>query len=274
MPTDPHALALLADPHVAADRALVVGDVNLADHLAAAVAGVLALPQRPAGVVVNGDCAYKVGTPGAYAALADLLAPLAATGLPVHLTPGNHDDRAPMRPLPGGPDAAAPVPGRLVAVVPTPHADLYLLDTLDQPDSVPGRVGPEQLAWLAGELDARPDRPALVVGHHGLDFEPPPPQAPQPFGLLDTAELLGVLGPRRQVQAYVHGHTHAWGVFEHGPGLHVVSLPAVGFVFRADQPSGWVLVRLRPDGARLELHGVGRPHPAHGGAVDLKWLRR
>jgi 3',5'-cyclic AMP phosphodiesterase CpdA len=270
MPTDPHCWALLSDPHIAADRALVVRDVRPAERLSDAVIGVLALPDALAGVIVNGDCAYDAGTPGDYAVCADLLAPLAAAGLPVHLTLGNHDDRANFLAVLGDPDAASPVPGRHVTVVSAEGADLFLLDTLDQPDIIPGRLGPDQLAWLARELDARPDQPALVFGHHNLDPVPLPEGEP-PIGLLDTAELLAVLRPRRQVKAYVHGHTHTWGVAVDPSGLHVVSLPPVSSPLQAGDPAGWVRMHLRPEGARLVLHGLGPVHPAHGQTVDLAW---
>src|SRR5215208_5215925 len=48
---DPNAVALLADTHIAADRARVVLGVNLTDHLTAAVKQVTALPHRPAAAV-------------------------------------------------------------------------------------------------------------------------------------------------------------------------------------------------------------------------------
>ena len=44
---DPHTIALLADTHVAADRAVVVKDVNMAAHLAAVVEDALALGVEP-----------------------------------------------------------------------------------------------------------------------------------------------------------------------------------------------------------------------------------
>ncbi|MDB5297941.1 MAG: cpdA 2, partial [Phycisphaerales bacterium] len=93
-PVDPDRLALLSDIHVAADPAAVNRGVNMADHLAAAVRAVLDGPARPAGLLVNGDLAYNAGLPGDYATVLAGLAPVRAAGVPVHLTLGNHDDRA------------------------------------------------------------------------------------------------------------------------------------------------------------------------------------
>src|SRR5205085_4201559 len=100
----------------------------------------------------------------------------------------------------GVPPAETPVAGRHVAVVRLPRANLFLLDSLDVTDGVPGRLGEGQLAWLARALDAAADRPALVVGHHDLMTAPPPADR-KPSGLLDTEALLKVLEPRKQVKA-------------------------------------------------------------------------
>jgi 3',5'-cyclic AMP phosphodiesterase CpdA len=137
-------------------------------------------------------------------------------------------------------------------------------------DYPPGRAGSEQLAWLAKELDARPDKPAIVCGHHDPSLEPPPPGKPN-WSLLDTAELFKVLEPRRQVKAYVYGHTHIWAVKQHPNGIHLINLPPVAYVFQVGQPSGWVHATLRPDGMRLVVHCLHKVHAAHGQVVDLKW---
>jgi 3',5'-cyclic AMP phosphodiesterase CpdA len=266
---DPHAVALLADTHVAADRARVVRGVNLADHLTTAVKRVTGLPHRPAGAFVLGDLALKDGQADDYTTLGELLKPARAAGLSVHLTLGNHDHRdrfAAALAEKGG----RPAGGRFAGVVTTPRANLFLLDTLDVTDRPPGRAGGEQLAWLTKALDARTDRPAVVCGHHDPRLEPPPP-GKENWSLLDAADLFKVLAPRRHVKAYVYGHTHTWAVKEHASGIHLVNLPPVAYPFAPDQPSGWVHAALRTDGAKLTLHSVGPPHKADGQMVDLKW---
>ena len=60
------------------------------------VGEITALPVKPAGVFINGDCAYLKGLPDDYANLAQCVAPLSAAGLPLHVTMGNHDDRGPL----------------------------------------------------------------------------------------------------------------------------------------------------------------------------------
>ena len=90
---DPNSWALLSDTHIAADTAATSRTVNMADHLKTAVRDVLSLLESPAGVLVNGDCAFTTGQPGDYEAFRNLLEPLREAGLPIHIALGNHDHR-------------------------------------------------------------------------------------------------------------------------------------------------------------------------------------
>ena len=82
-------LAQLSDPHLrlgdGADAAM--------EALAAGVAAVLALRPLPDAVPLSGDLA-DTAAPGEYERARSLLAPLP---MPVHVLPGNHDDRAAIR---------------------------------------------------------------------------------------------------------------------------------------------------------------------------------
>ncbi len=215
-----------------------------------------------------GDCAFNHGTPGDYAMLKTLFHPLREAGLPMHIALGNHDHREHF--LAAFPDAktdsteAAGVPGKHVSVLETPHANWFLLDSLNQTNVTPGVLGEAQLAWLAKALDARPDKPALVVAHHNPD------ETAGGMGLTDTKALFAVLMPRKQVKAYVFGHTHRWHV-DRREDLHLVNVPAVAWVFDKTQPRGFVTAGLRPDGATLVLHAFDRRHARHGEQIDLKW---
>lgn len=68
-PSDPHRFALLSDTHIDTDPARVAREINLADHLSSAIAGVRALDTVPAGLFINGDCALDIGRAGDYSTL-------------------------------------------------------------------------------------------------------------------------------------------------------------------------------------------------------------
>lgn len=265
-PTDPHVWAFFSDTHVAASREETHAGVNMAEHLARSIAGVLAAPTRPAGVLVNGDCAYLSGESGDYATFLALVEPLRAAGLPVHLGLGNHDHRERFwQAATGQAEPPTPVRDKHVSVTPGGRVNWFLLDSLDRPGMISGALGERQVAWLAHELDAHADRPAVVLGHHQLV-----PGGKVGTGLADTDALWEVLVPRRQVKAYIYGHTHHWRVAEKD-GLHLVNLPPTAYPFIRRDPSGWVRCTLGEGGATLELISLDEGHPAHGQRVELAW---
>src|SRR5205085_5467308 len=148
----------------------------------------------------------------------------------------------------------------------TPLANWYLLDSLDKTNVTPGRLGSEQLEWLKKALDARTNKPAIIFGHHHPDFATSVPVG----GLLDTQALFDVLGPRKQVKAYIFGHTHHWELAQRD-GIHLINLPPVAYVFQPKDPSGWVDVSLSKDGAVLAFYSLDTAHPAHGKKHELTW---
>jgi Icc protein len=140
-----------------------------------------------------------------------------------------------------------------------------MVDSLEITSKTPGLLGPQQLDWLTRELDARPDKPAIVVVHHN-------PQFPVvTTGLLDTSALMEVLMPRRQVKAVVYGHTHDWHIVQHESGIHLVNLPPTCYPFKELRPAGWVRCALEPDGAVFELRSLDKKHPEHAQPQTLKW---
>ena len=264
---DPNRFILMADTHVCADRTAMEHGCNPDETFAQAVKDILELAPRPAGVIVAGDCAYLHGRKGDYEVLKALLKPLRAAGIPVLLSLGNHDNREAVEAV--FPDAVilsnSALAGRKAAVVPSPHADWYLLDSLEKTDFTPGRFGEEQLAWLARSLDGNPARPALMVAHHY------PRKRDDDSGLLDTEAFRKVIDPRRQVKAYFFGHSHAWSVHSKNGGLHFVNLPANAWLFDETQPRGFVDARLDDAGITLRLHCLDRKDNRHGEKHRLNW---
>ena len=266
--TDPDCFVLLSDVHVSEDRDKGMNGWKSAEQLERVVAEILAMPCRPACAIVAGDCAYWQGKAGDYAMLGKLMEPLQQGGMTVHFTLGNHDCRDQF--LAAFPDAAvhaAVAPSKLnkfVSVLETPHANWFLLDSLDKTHSdgkdSSGLLGEAQLAWLVQALDARTDKPALLVAHHGE------------AGLRDNEVFFRAIAPRKQVKAYFYGHTHQWSLAQR-QGIHLLNLPSVLCGHNHEQSYGFVTARLRPDGATLTtlFYMLGCRHPAYGATIDLPW---
>jgi 3',5'-cyclic-AMP phosphodiesterase len=262
---DPNHWVLFSDTHIWEHRDQEHKGVRPAVNLALVRRQIGELPARPAGAIHCGDCVYIQGNAADYAVLAEELKPFREMGLPLHLALGNHDNREHFyAAFPELRPAVPPVPDKKVAVVEAPNANWFLLDALRQTNSTPGELGEKQLKWLAKELDARPNKPALIVAHHNLEFDKPT------TGLTDTKALWEVIGPRKQVKAYVFGHTHVWQVAEHD-GIQLINVPATAWVFDAKQPQGWVDVHLLPGGIQLQLHCLDAKHPKQGEQFELKY---
>lgn len=268
---DPNRLALLSDTHIPDATDVVARGVNMTDNLKGVVAKLVELDPKPAGVVINGDCAYLKGLPADYANLAECVAPLAEADLPLHLTMGNHDDRGPLYDALSGQRPESPVvDSKHVSVLRLPHANFFLLDSLFEVNVVTGELGAEQLAWLAKTLDELNDRPAVIVVHHNPQFTPPE-EGKAWGGVRDTEAWFKTLTDRKHVKAVVFGHTHNWSISQHA-GLHLINLPPVAYVFGETQPNGWVDAHLRPDGIDLTLHTIDPADERNGTTTRLNWL--
>ena len=198
----PFVLVQLTDPHLGASWT----DDDPEDKLAAAVAAVREACPRLDAVLVTGDLTEHAAD-AEYARVRELLAPL---GAPVHVLPGNHDDRRGLRRrfgLPGEDDepvhyAVDLGPLRLVALDST------------IPGETPGTFEGEQLAWLDGELAAAPDVPTLIALHH-----PPVAMGLPAWDALGLAQadrdaLEAVVARHPQVRRIVAGHVHRTTVGE------------------------------------------------------------
>lgn len=323
-PIDPNHFALISDIHLHANRDFVynnnTGASDMWQNFQQVSREVLALPTRPAAVLINGDIAFHEGLPGDYATAMAAMTPLREGGLPVHWALGNHDDRKNIA------QAAAPdstlVPeltDRRVMIVSSPLANIFMMDSLRQTNNTPGLLGDEQLAWLAAALDRHTDRPAIVFVHHNPFLKKPEAPAGQSLvwgngtllsdytqtragwessgivntvnettygqtpvpadvlakpapneALIDTVPLLNVLIPRQHVKLWCFGHTHAYS-HKKVEGMHLVNLPATGWLFAKNQPLGWMDLHLQPAGARLQLHCLVPNHRLQGDQLNLEW---
>ncbi len=194
-------LCQITDLHIKAGGTRTYGVVDTAGMLRACVQHILDLPQRPDLVVATGDL-VDLGRADEYALLRDLLAPLP---MPVHLLPGNHDDRDVLRA--SFPDHAYlhEWPPFVQYVLEDHPVRIVALDSVI-PREGGGRLCDERLEWLEATLAAAPGRPTIVVMHH------PPFRTfighMDRIGLDGSDALARVIARHTQVERVLCGHLH------------------------------------------------------------------
>jgi Icc protein len=214
-------LVQLSDPHIGVDW----GDGDAVPRLAAAVASVRELVPNPDAVLVSGDLVDH-GADDEYEQLRELLAPLEA---PLHVLPGNHDDRGALRrhfDLPGADDEPVQYTEDLGSL------RLVVLDT-QRPGDDSGELDAARLEWLADTLAAAPDIPTLLAMHHppiaigipAFDRIGLPPE--------DRSALRKLVEAHPQVRRIVAGHAHRTVAAELG-GRSVLVAPSTYVQSRLD----------------------------------------
>jgi 3',5'-cyclic-AMP phosphodiesterase len=229
----------LSDPHIGA----AWRGRDPAATLAAVVERVRAL--EPAAVLVTGDLTEHA-TDAEYELARELLAPL---GAPLHVLPGNHDDRAAMRrhfDLPGAGDE----PVLYTADAGSPR--LVVLDST-RPGENGGELDAGRLAWLDSALAAS-DAPALIATHHPPIWSGLPAMDAIGLPAGDRAALGELLGRHPHVLGIVAGHAHRPLAGQLG-GRAVVVAPSTYVQLRfdlrteeidlGDEPAGFALHALR-----------------------------
>ena len=192
----PFLLAQLSDPHIGGDWA----DADPVAGLAAAVAEVRSLPAQPDAVLVTGDLADHA-TDAEYEQVRELLEPL---GAPLHVLPGNHDDRRALHRHFGVPGADGEPVQYSADLGPL---RLVVLDTT-RPGEDPGALDAQRLAWLDAELAAAPELPTLLAMHHPPLVTGIPAWDEVGLAAEDRRALGDVVARHRQVRRIVAGHVH------------------------------------------------------------------
>jgi len=228
----PFQLVQLSDPHLGAEW----GGGDPAAALAAAVAAVLALRPRPDAVLVSGDLADHAAD-AEYEQVRAMLAPL---GVPVHVLPGNHDDRAALRRHFGAPGAGAQPVRYAVRCGPL---RLVACDTT-RPGHDDGEL---DVAWVEAQLDGDRETPTLLALHH--------PPLLTGLHAMDAAGLaardrraLGELVARHpQVRCIAAGHAHRTATGRLG-GCPVLLAPSTYVQARLDFETTEMALAVEPPG--------------------------
>lgn len=194
----PTILAQLSDLHLGASWE---GIEPLA-RLERVIGAIRTLPNEVDAVLVSGDLSDDASEES-YRHAREALERLAA---PIHVLPGNHDDRARLREAFDLPGSGAEPVNYSVAVG---EMRLVVLDSI-VPGQDPGALGPERLAWLDAELAQDGAAPTILAMHH----------APLATGIAEwdeinwedsrgaREELATIVARHPQLRAIVAGHLH------------------------------------------------------------------
>lgn len=198
----PTILAQISDLHLGAAWEEVEPGVEPLIRLEGVLDAILALPNGVDAVLVSGDVADD-GSEQSYELARRALERL---GVPVHVLPGNHDDRRRMREAFGLPGAGDEPINYTVGVG---ELRLVLLDSI-VPGQDPGALGPDRMRWLDAALAEDSSAPTILAMH----------QAPLPTGNthwdginwedsgMARRELAAVVERHPQLRAIVAGHLH------------------------------------------------------------------
>lgn len=176
--------------------------------------------------VLAGDLA-DLGQPAAYERLKTILARLP---IPVHITLGNHDDRAAFLSVFG--DAFLAETGKVDKVIDIKGYRIILLDS-SEPGRVDGVLTEAQIAWLRTRLAEAIDRPVIVILHHNanaLHIES------DNIAILEPHAFIDALKTHPDIRQVIAGHVHLTSTAT-WRGLPFTTLAGGHYSVSVDQPN-------------------------------------
>jgi 3',5'-cyclic AMP phosphodiesterase CpdA len=244
------AILQISDTHIVPEGALVSGRLDTASALARLVTRICGIRDQIGpidAVLVSGDVSDD-GSAESYVRFKSLVAPL---GLPIHVIPGNHDARDPMR---NAFREAFPASGPLNWVRQIDEVRLIGLDTLVEGQGS-GTLSPDSLSFLRKALSDANGAPVLLALHHppftcGIAFM-------DDIGLTNRPDVRHVVAAYSGTLRIVCGHIHNMMVTDI-EGHIVISAPSPCSTFsydrRTDSPIGYMT---QEDGCLLHRWDAG-----------------
>jgi len=150
--------------------------------------------------VVTGDISDR-GEAAAYALASEVLA---ALPMPVHVIPGNHDERAAF--VHAFADAAVDENGFVQNAIVNPAGHFLLLDTVSPQHGSSGGYCKPRRDWLAARLQEAGDRPVYLFMHHPpFDVALPDLDA---IGMVEPEKFAALVARAGNVRHLFFGHVH------------------------------------------------------------------
>jgi 3',5'-cyclic-AMP phosphodiesterase len=177
--------------------------------------------------VLAGDLA-DLGQPSAYEHLKAIIARLP---IPVHITLGNHDDRASFLSVFGDGYIAAET-GKVDKTIDLKGYRIILLDS-SEPGRVDGVLSEAQIAWLRARLAEAMDRPVIVILHHNanaLHIES------DNIRILEPDAFFAALKTHPDIRQVIAGHVHLTSTAT-WRGLPFTTLAGNHYSCSVDQPN-------------------------------------
>jgi len=205
-------------------------------------------------VIITGDLTHK-GDIASYERLRELLTSLK---MPVHLLPGNHDNRDNFLRI--FPETVTDPNGFVQDVIETPDTRLVLLDTLfgppyDYPESHAGKLCEHRLDWLEKTL-LESTKPCVILMHH-----PPMPTgfvAMDSIMLRDNDAFYHVVEKAGNVRHLICGHIHrtisgtyrnlSYSMLKSFVGQMPMDLATTNTCIEVNEPPAYAIVLTSPKG--------------------------
>jgi Predicted phosphohydrolases len=215
---------VMSDLHVMPEGELSV-TLDTGARLEQAVEAVIARYGNADFCILAGDLA-DTGHPAAYERLQSIIARLP---IPVHITLGNHDDRATFLSVFG--NGFIGETGKVDKVIDIKGHRIILLDS-SEPGRVDGVLSQAQIAWLHARLAEATDRPVIVILHHNanaLHIES------DNIRILEPDAFIAALKTHPDIRQVIAGHVHLTSTAT-WRGLPFTTLSGNHYSCSVDQP--------------------------------------